>query len=66
MNAPAYTDTEKKLAKRLKKLALEEAGEKVWSHGQCLVLVRQYAIKREGRSAEEFVAMIYARERGEG
>lgn len=65
MNAPAYSDTEKKLAKRLKKLALEEAGEKIWPHTQCLALVRQYAVKREGRSAEEFVAMIYAHERGE-
>jgi hypothetical protein len=62
MNAPAYTDTEKRLAKRLKKLATEEAGSRLWSHTECLALVRKYAAARCA-SAEEFVAMIYEAER---
>lgn len=62
MNAPAYTDTEKRLAKRLKRLATEEAGGKPWTHTRCLALVRKYASARHA-SAEEFVAMIYESEK---
>ena len=62
MNAPAYTDTEKRLAKRLKKLAAEEAGGKLWSHTKCLGLVRKYSAEHRA-SAEEFVAMIYENEK---
>lgn len=60
MSEVAYTDTESKLAKRLKKLAREEGDD--WKHMQCLRLVRKYAHVRAGMSAEVFASYIYAAE----
>jgi len=63
MNEAAYTDTESRLAKRLKKLSREE-GCANWTHMQCLRLVREYAHVRNGMSAEVFAAYIFAAETG--
>ena len=56
-----YSDTEKKTAKRLKKLAFEETGRK-WPHQRCLRLVHEYNPQRDGRKTEEYVAMIFETE----
>lgn len=60
MNEPAYTDTESKRAKRLKKLWLDE-GLKPPSHTALLRLIRKHAGIR-GVTEEERLATIFALE----
>lgn len=68
--ADGYTDTEKKVAKRLKRLARDEGRGDDFKHMRCLALVRKYASQRgEGdarKSVEEFVSMIFVAEAVDG
>jgi hypothetical protein len=54
-----YTDTEKRDAKALKKLAEDEHGYRRWKHHECLNLVRKYAHHRKGHTREQFIAVIW-------
>lgn len=57
-----WSDTEKKLAKRLKRLARDEGTD--WKHMHCLRLVRKYHAIRPGLSAEGFAALVWEKEAG--
>lgn len=63
MSTAPYSHNEKRWAKQLKKLAIEETGAKLWTHSHCLRLIRKYAASREGRGVEEFISSIYEAER---
>lgn len=64
MNDLPYSENEKKLAKRLKKIAADEGVR--WKHGQCLRIVRRFREtqewRRHGERDEELAARIFIAE----
>lgn len=66
MNTPLYSDSHKKKAKRLRRLAREELGidHPEWSYTRCLGIIAGY--ERNGMGTEEFVAHIYVEETKKG